>query len=230
MIYMTVNRRAFLPRQAGLTPAQEATPLAELEPEAEATGVSRDLDGRRRIEAEAPMLVALVSTLRATNPAATHRTLVNWGVAWGRIVVVDMEVDVIERRGATMGELAMTTAMDVVRDQLLRQRLGRLTVDFGHAGRGAIVLSMERSVFAELGDHAACGVCEGLFSVVLSHLAHRLVAVREVRCARLGAPSCDFVAVEPARVAALERAASGLKTPPDAAVDAMIAEVQLGGA
>ncbi len=228
LIYMTVNRRKFLPRQTGLSPTQEAVPLVDLEPEAEASGVSRDLAGRRKLEAESSMLVALLSTLRDTNPATVHRTLVEWGVAWGRVVVVDMEVDVIERLGSTMGELTMATAMDVVADRLLRQRLGRLAVDFGHAGRGAIVLSIQRSVFAELGGHAACGVPEGLFSVVLTHLAKRLVAVREVRCARLGAPSCDFVAVVPARVRALERVAQGLTTAPDAAIDAMIAEVHRG--
>ena len=92
-----------------------------------------------------------------------------------------------------------------------------------------IVLGVERNVFAELGGHPACGVLEGLFSVVLSHLAKRLVAVREVRCARLGAPSCDFVAVMPARVPALERVAQGLRTAPDAAIEAMIAEVHRGG-
>lgn len=229
LIYLTVNRRKFLPRQTDLPPAQEAIPLADLEPEAEAAGVVRDADGRRRIEAESSMLVALLSTLRDANPSAVHRLLVDWGTAWGRVVVVDMEVDVIERLGATLGELTMTAAMDVVADQLLRQRLGRLAVDFGHAGRGAIVLGVERNVFAELGGHPACGVLEGLFSVVLSHLAKRLVAVREVRCARLGAPSCDFVAVMPARVPALERVAQGLRTAPDAAIEAMIAEVHRGG-
>jgi photoactive yellow protein len=225
-VYVTINRRKFLPRDRSVDESLEAPLLAELEPEARAAGVVRDERGRRRLELESPLLEALFATLRASGMGDQPALLRSWGEAWGRVAVVDMEAEVLQMAGITLAERTMAEAIDTVVRYLARQRLGRLQLDFAQAGRGAVVLKVERSVFAELGSPLACRVNEGLFSVVLGHLARRLVSVREVRCARLGGASCDFVAVDPARTSALERAARGLGTSPAAAIDAVIEEAR----
>jgi photoactive yellow protein len=224
-VYATINRRKFLPRDRSVDEGLEAPLLVELEPEAQSAGVVRDERGRRRLDLESPLLETLFATLRASGQGDHGALLRSWGEAWGRVAVVDMEAEALQTAGITLAEHTMAQAMDVVARYLGRQRLGRLQLDFAQAGRGAVVLKVERSVFAELGSPLACRVNEGLFAVILGHLARRLVTVREVRCARLGGASCDFIAVDPGRTSALERAALGLATAPAAAVDAVIAEV-----
>ena len=228
-VYATINRRKFLPRDESVAAALEAPSLVELEPEAEAAGVARDDRGRRRLELESPLLEALFATLRAGGLDQQPELLRSWGERWGRVALADMESEVLQAAGVALGERTMTQAMEVIAHYLSRQRLGRLRADFTHAGRGAIVLQVERSIFAELGSAAACRVTEGLLSVILGHLAGRLVTVREVRCARLGGgASCELVALDPARTAALERAAANLTSSPAAAIDAVLDEARHG--
>ena len=230
LVYITVNRRKFLPRESEVPASLEAPLLVELEPEAENAGVLRDEQGRRKLEVEAPLFEALFSTLNSPtwspSPADTAQLLRSWGSAWGRIAVVDLQADALQSKGASLGELTMAGAVAVMAGYLRRQRLGGLTVDFAHAGRGAIVVAFERSFFAELGAVSGCPVVEGLLGVLLGHLARRLVVVRETRCTRRGAAFCEFVAMAATRAGALERAAEGLALPASEVIDRVMAEVR----
>lgn len=211
-VYLCINRRRFLPRQKEVPPSLEAPLIGELEPDAEAAGVTRDARGRRRIEVDVTMLGALLGTIARREKLGASAMLRDWGAAWGRLMVADLETEALERLGSPLGDLPMIKAMEIVAGQFHRQRLGRLAFDYAEAARGAIAVRVERSVFAEVSAGSACGVLEGLFGEIFTHLASRAIVVRESSCARSsgGAGShsrteCLLVAVSASRAAAVER-------------------------
>lgn len=227
-VYLCVNRRRFLPRTKDVPPSKEAPLLAELEPGADKLGVLRDDDGRRRVDVEVAMFEALfASNARARGPEA-DAFLRDWGVAWGRVAVVDLETDVLKAREKLLGELSMADAMAAVAGHLERRKLGRLVVDFSHAPRGAIVLAVERNVFGETSTRG-CAVLEGFLAVVLSHMAKRPLVVREASCRSRGAASCELVAIAATRAPALERAVEGGARSIDDVVRAIGEEAHRGG-
>lgn len=220
-VYVGINRRKFLPRQKDVSPAIEAPLIGELEPEAEAAGVARDAQGRRRIEIDATMLEALFGTVARREKLGAAAMLREWGTAWGRLAVVDLETEALERLGKSLGELPMVAAMEILARYFQRQKLGRVSFDYEEAARGAIALRIERSAFAEVPAAAGCAALEGLFAAVFSHLASRLIVVRESCCRANGADDCLFVAVSASRMAAVERALRGPSKTPRAIVEAL---------
>lgn len=211
-VYLCINRRKFLPRQKEVPPSLEAPLIGELEPNAEEAGVTRDARGRRRIEVDVTMLAALLGTIARREKLGASAMLRDWGATWGRLMVADLETEAVERLGSSLGELPMITAMEIVAGQFHRQRLGRLAFDYTEAARGAIAVRVERSVFAEVSAGSACGVLEGLFGEIFTHLASRAIVVRESSCARSGGRAgahsrteCLLVAVSASRAAAIER-------------------------
>lgn len=205
-IYLCVNRRKFLPRQKDVPAAIEAPLIGELEPGAEAAGVARDAQGRRRLEVDLTMLEGLFGAVSRRDKAGATTMMRDWGLAWGRLAVADLETEALEREARSLGEMPMDAAMALVARHFQRQKLGRLSFDYEHAARGAIVLRVERSAFADVGPHMSCSVLEGLFAAILSHLASRVLVVRESCCRSKGAEHCLLVATSASRLAAVERA------------------------
>ena len=224
--YICVNRRKFLPRLKDVEAAIEAPLIGELEPDATAQGVSRDAQGRRRMEVEMPMLTSLFRTMANGEHPGHDRLARAWGETWGAAVVSELEVTSLEHRGMSLLQLPMVSAMELVAGYLHRQRLGRLTIDYEQAGRGAVLLRVERSAFAEGPPMAGCLVLEGLFGSVFSYLASRGLVVRETSCRARGEDRCTFVAVSATMKAAVERALEGPSRPPHALLDALMAEAR----
>ena len=225
-VYLCVNRRKFLPRQKDVPAALEAPLITELEPEAEAAGVVRDDHARRRIEVDLTMLEALFGTIARREKLGARAMLRDWGTAWGKLAVADLETEALESHGKSLGELPMTSAMEVVAGYFQRQKLGRVTFDYEEAARGAIGLRVERSAFAEVSGEAGCATVEGIFAAILTHLAARGLVVRESACRAAGAEHCLFVAVSASRMAAVERAVRGPSKTPRAIVDALSEEAR----
>jgi photoactive yellow protein len=225
-VYLCINRRKFLPRQKDVPAAIEAPLIAELEPEAEAAGVVRDDQARRRIEVDLTMLEALFGTVARREKLGARAMLRDWGTAWGKLAVADLETEALERHGKSLGELPMTGAMEVVAGYFQRQKLGRVSFDYEEAARGAIGLRIERSAFAEVSGEAGCATVEGIFAAILTHLAARGLVVRESACRATGAEHCLFVAVSASRMAAVERAVRGPSKTPRAIVDALSEEAR----
>lgn len=107
-VYLCINRRKFLPRQKDVSAAIEAPLIAELEPGAEAAGVVRDDQARRRIEVDLTMLEALFGTVARREKLGARAMLRDWGTAWGKLAVADLETEALERHGKSLGELPMT--------------------------------------------------------------------------------------------------------------------------
>lgn len=211
-VYLCINRRKFLPRQKEVPASLEAPLIGELEPNAKEAGVMRDARGRRRIDIDVAMLSALVGTIARREKLGASAMLREWGASWGRLMVADLETEAQERlRAASLGDLPMVSAMELVAEEFQRQRLGRLMFDYSEAARGAISVRVERSVFAEVPAGAACAVVEGLFGEIFTHLASRAIVVRESFCAsrptthRHGREECLLLAVSASRAAAIER-------------------------
>jgi photoactive yellow protein len=193
-VYLCINRRRFLPRQKDVPASVEAPLIGELEPGAEAAGVVRDEQARRRIEVDLTMLAALLSTVARRERGGGADLLRDWGATWGRLAVTDLETEALERSGKALGQLPMARAMEIVARYFHRQKLGRLSFDYEEAARGAIAVRIERSAFAEVHAGFGCAAVEGLLGSVLSHLASRAIVVRESCCQGKGAADCSFSA------------------------------------
>ena len=226
-VYVSINRRKFMARQKDVSPSIEAPLIGELEPNAAEAGVVRDEQGRRRVEVDLTMLSALVGTVARREKLGAAAMLRDWGSAWGRLVVTDLETEALECFGKSLRELPMLSAMELVAGHFHRQRLGRLSFDYEQAARGAFALRIERGAFAELDAGSGCAALEGLFGAVFSHLASRAIVVRESSCrAPTGGGDCILVAVAASRMAAVERAVRGPSKTLRAVVDALTEEAR----
>ena len=220
-VYLCINRRRFLPRQKDVPASIEAPLISELEPDAEAAGVVRDEQARRRIEVDVTMLAALFGTVARRERLGASDMLRDWGAAWGKLAVADLETEALERSDKALAQLPMVRAMEIVARYFHRQKLGRLSFDYGEAARGAFAVRIERSAFAEVPAGSGCAAVEGLLGAVLSHLASRAIVVRESCCRANAADDCLFVATSASRVAAVERAVRVPSKTPREIVDAL---------
>lgn len=208
-ILVLVNRQRFMPRRENL-PEGFAAPLqAELEPGAEALGVQRQGRQARAVSLDTSVFGALRAAFDASGPEGYRVFTESWGFQWGRLAVVDLETEASETLDQTLRELPMQAVLERLGAWVERQGLGRLAADFGPAEQGAFLLNLERSALAEgtgLSESPRCGLHEGLYRAVFSHLARKRLAVREVACAAQGHPRCTFAVVAEAKEARLEAA------------------------
>jgi len=227
--YVCVNRKKFLPRLKNVSASIEAPLIAELEPDAALASVLRDEQGRRRLEIDPTLLQTLFASTSRRMAHEADTFLRDWGTAWGRVAVVDLETEMLQVREKLLGEVPMAEAMNALGAYLHRQRLGHLVLSFEHAAHGALVLAVERSAFSESSSRG-CAVLEGLFAAVLSHLARRPLVVREARCRARGAARCELVATAMTRLTALDDAVATLSTPVPDVIKKLTEEAARGGA
>lgn len=223
-VYLLVNRQKFdLPR-AGL-PVGFAAPLQkELDPGESGLGVTRDASARRVLSVNTSFLTALHQTWLKVAPKAWRGFTREWGWQWGRHAVVDLEADLLEEKTLTLRELPMREAMERVSHWATTRGLGTLRFDFTASKHGLFAVVFERSAVGEAVGHAdapSCGLVEGLLEAVCEHLAHRLLAVREVRCCAQGFDTCTFVVASDKRAAAVESAIKAGAETVEAVVEAI---------
>ncbi len=210
-ILVLVNRQRFMPQRENL-PEGFAAPLqGELEPGAAGQGVQRQGRAVRVATLETSAFGALRAAFDASGPEGYRAFTEAWGFQWGRLAVVDLETEASEQLDATLRELPMQAVLERLGAWVERQGLGRLGGDFGPASQGLFLLNLERSAIAEgtgLSETPRCGLHEGLYRAVFSHLARKRLAVREVACAAQGHPRCTFAVVAEAREARLAEASA----------------------
>lgn len=206
-VYLLVNRRRFLPVRADArAPAirQEELAPGELE-----LGVLRDASQRRELRLPPQFFSALRHTWDRVAPKGQALFSNEWGTKWGRLAVVDLEVESLEATGKSLRELPMREAVKRLEGLLRRQGWGQLDADFTFARRGAFAVTLARGALGEsLGasELPRCHLLEGFFRAFFAHLAERLLLVREVACVTQGAPLDAFVVTGLSRKADLERA------------------------
>ena len=219
--YLCVNRVQFLATRDSLPPGFAAPTQGELEDVEQLlpAGVLRDERQQRIIHVSPAFFSSLYTTWLKVSPRGWRIFGREWGLQWGRAAVVDLETHVLEQREKTLRELAMREALEFCRNWVEKQGWGALTPDFSPADVGAFLLRLERGALAEaIGPvgYRSCTLLEGFFCALFSHLAHKLLCVREVQCQCAGHEACVFVVVAENRreqlEAALEAEASSVET------------------
>jgi photoactive yellow protein len=205
--WLLVNRRKFL---AVRRDAQKPAPTqAELEPGEEERGVSRDLSLQRAVTLSPNFLASMRATWDRVAPQGWPLFCAEWGLKWGRLAVVDLETEALEKTGKTMRELPMREVMAMIGAHLSRAGWGKLAADFSTSKQGTFVITLERNALAEaigFSEVPRCHLFAGFLRAIFSHLSSRLLAVREAACASQGHPRCSFVVASLSRAQALEAA------------------------
>lgn len=208
-ILVLVNRQRFMARRQEL-PQGFAAPLqSELAAEEGAEGVLRGPREARVVPVAASIFSALRSAWDRLEPEGWRVFNEEWGFQWGRLAVVELETQASESDDKALRELTMQEVVDRLSELLARQGLGRLSVDFGPSRRGAFLVHLERSAIAEavgFSETPRCDFLSGYLRAVFSHLARKLVVVREAACSAQGHARCSFVVASGSREEALEAA------------------------
>jgi photoactive yellow protein len=216
--YLLINRKSVgaprpdFPREL-LSAAQ-----SDLAPDEPHQGVLRDTLERRFVDAPAPLFAALRATCDRLAPETWEIFAGEWGVQWGRRAAVDLEATVLEKSGRSLREVPMREASDLVCAYFAERGWGAPRFDFSHTVEGVLVVHLTRSALAEAaprprrspaaGTRAdlACHLIAGSLGAILSSLAGRRLAAREVACAAGGAPACSIVVIGHERRAAADLA------------------------
>lgn len=207
--YLCINRKKFSPPRPGL-PAGFAAPLQkELAPDEEKQGVVRGGQSQRAVRVNPSMLAALRIAWDRVAPKGWALFCGEWGTQWGRLAVVDLETRALEEHGTSLRGLPIKRVMEMLAEQLALDGWGAIRVDFSLSPQGAFVVEMDRSALAEsvgMSEIPRCHVVAGFLRAHFSHLAGRLITVRELRCRSQGHAQCTFVAVSQHRKAQLDAA------------------------
>jgi photoactive yellow protein len=212
--YLLINRSAVLPARPDLPQGGYAVLQQELAPDEIKLGVRRDTLEQRHVQVPWSLLAALRATCNRLAPDSWQIFCSEWGVQWGRRAALDLESSALESRGTALRELTMREVAELLSEHFARQGWGRARFDFGAAREGVIVVEIERSALAESAPQSrlavgasadlACHLLAGCLGGVLTQVAARRLAVREVSCLAGGAGHCSFVVVADPRRAALE--------------------------
>ncbi|HET9622944.1 MAG TPA: V4R domain-containing protein [Kofleriaceae bacterium] len=212
--YLCINRLAY----HAARPAFErvaAPRQAELAPDEQASGVQRDDNAQRVVVLPATALRALRLTWDRVAPQGWSLFAAEWGLRWGRLMVMDLETALMERFDHGLRELPIDDALETICKHIQQDGWGQVSIDCtspAATSRGAAVITIERSAIGEASgasEMPRCQLIAGLLRALLGHVSQRLLAIREVRCVAQGAPRCELLAVAQARRAKLEAAVEG---------------------
>ncbi len=213
--YLFINRLRVAPPRPSFPVEFLATAQGELAPDEGRQGVLRDDRQRRFVDAPAPLFAALRVTCDRLAPETWSIFASEWGVQWGRRAAVDLEASALEERGRSLRELPMREVAGLVSAYFAERGWGSPSFDFAAVPEGVLVVDVARSALAEAaprptrnagGSDLTCHLLAGCLGGVLSAVADRRLAAREVACVAGGAPRCSIVVVAHARRAAVEAA------------------------
>jgi photoactive yellow protein len=185
--YILVERRGFAAPRTGLPDAFVAPSLERwVGEEAQAgLGVVRDADAQRAVTVSAGFFTGLLAACRDVAPDAWRVLCDHWGVRWGRIAAVDLEVEALQRDGIRLRELPMRVVAERISEKLSREGWGRARFDFRRAGEGALLVTLDRNALAEATGPSTSlrsDVLAGWLAAVTSAVADRRLGAREIDC------------------------------------------------
>lgn len=206
--YLLINRTRVSAPRAGGKPA----PLqAELAPDESSLGIQRDALEQRRLSLPNVFFSGLRATCDRLAPQTWPLFCHDWGLEWGRRAAIDLEAQVFQSDGKSLGDLSMRRVASVLDDWFKEQGLGSSSLDFSLSKDGCLVVELQRSALAESASGRAageagerCALIAGCLAAILSHVGGRRLTAREVRCG-VGRPAlCSFLIVAHARKAQLD--------------------------
>lgn len=214
--YLLINRKRVSGPRRDVPQETLAAAQRDLAPDEQRRGVRRDELERRFIDVPAPFFAALRATCDRLAPETWQLFAGEWGLAWGRRAAVDLEATAIERGAPSLRELPMREAARLVSAYFAERGWGSPVFDFGAVAEGVLVVEIERSALAEAAPRGrqpegappdrACHMVAGCLAGILSSIAGRRLAAREVACAAGGAPRCSIIVVGHERRAATDAA------------------------
>jgi predicted hydrocarbon binding protein/CheY-like chemotaxis protein len=188
-LIMTVNRMR--DRRRSLSPEIERDPL---------TGSLSDGGADRLLVANDDFLQAFEGLFARSLSHRHHELLQRFGKKWGLRHAMRLEQLVQRDYRMTLREMESQMALELLSSSVGVLGLGRFEADLGYRDNGLVIIKHQASPFpgtfvATAGG--ACSILSGFHAAVLSYLAGRNLAAREVRCSRkLGDPCLFVVATE----------------------------------
>jgi photoactive yellow protein len=203
--YLLVNRQKVRGPRPNIPEEQLAAAQSALAPSEAIHGVRRDDRERRFVDAPGSLLSALRATCDRLAPESWQIFSAEWGTQWGRRIAVDLEADALEQNGQSLRDLPMREVASRISAYFTERGWGAPVFDLSDGASGLISIEVERSALAEAapkkrtelrpeGD-LACHLLAGALGSVLTSVAGRRLAAREVACMSGGAPTCTIVVV-----------------------------------
>lgn len=208
--YLLINRVRVGPARPDRPPATLAVAQRQLAPDEGAMGVRRDPTERRVAEVPWAFFASLRATCDQLAPGTWQMFCAEWGVQYGRRLAIELEVQAIETSERGLGEVLMTEFAMMLSRRLAQQGMGRVSFDFAAMREGILVVDVVRSMLAEAAPRGrskehdpladlACPLLAGVLGAVISQVAGRRLAAREVACTSAGEVACRFVVTGHAR-------------------------------
>lgn len=190
------------------------------------TGTLWDSRADRLLIANEDFLHAFESLFAKSLSHRHHELLQRFGKKWGLRHAMRLEQIVQRDYGKTLREMETQMALELLSSSLGVMGLGRFDADLGFRDSGLVVIRHDASpfpgIFAATAG-SACSILSGFHAAILSYLAGRHLAAREVRCSRHPGERCLFV------VATEERLTKLLIATPGSPDHELLEEIRSGG-
>ncbi|MCD4750179.1 MAG: DUF4388 domain-containing protein [Thermoanaerobaculales bacterium] len=217
-VILTVNRIHSL--GSVLSPQIERDPLL---------GTLTDGNNHRILAVNEDFLCAIESLLALTFRHRHQELLQRFGKQWGLRHALRVEQIAQHQFGMTLREVESHVALELLSGSIGILGLGTFDADLSFRDRGIIVVTHISSPFPSFftsTSGVACSILAGFHAAVLSYLAGRSLAAREVCCSRSPGEPCIFVIATEDRLSKLFVATPGS---PDHALLDEIASGKIGG-
>lgn len=198
---VTINR--LRDQRRSLSPNIERDPL---------TGSLRDGRADRLLVANEDFLRAFEGLFARSLMHRHHELLQRFGKRWGLRHAMRLEQVVQRDYGKTLRELESQMALELLASSVGVFGLGSFEADLSYRDNGLVVIRHFNSPFPGIFSSTAGGACpilSGFHAAILSYLAGRQLAAREVHCSREPGDSCLFVVATEERLTKLLIATPG---------------------
>jgi predicted hydrocarbon binding protein len=207
---VTINR--LRDQRRSLSPEIERDPL---------TGSLRDGKADRLLVANEDFLQAFEGLFARSLMHRHHELLQRFGKKWGLRHAMRLEQVVQRDYRKTLREMESQMALELLSASVGVFGLGSFEADLSYRDNGLVIIRHLTSPFPGIftGAGGACPILSGFHAAILSYLAGRQLAAREVHCSREPGDECLFV------VATEERLTKLLIANPGSADHELLAEI-----
>ena len=174
-------------QRRSLSPEIERDPL---------TGALRDSQSDRLLVANQDFLQAFEGLFAKSLSHRHHELLQRFGKKWGLRHAMRLEHMVQRDYRMTLREMESQMALEMMSSSVGVFGLGRFDAVLDYRDSGLIVIHHQASPFPGIFEATASGACSilsGFHAAILSYLAGRNLAAREVRCSCKPGDPCLFV-------------------------------------
>jgi predicted hydrocarbon binding protein/CheY-like chemotaxis protein len=176
------------------------------------TGSLRDGRAERLVIANEDFLQAFESLFARSLQHRHHELLQRFGKKWGLRHAMRLEQLVQRDYGMTLREMESQMALELLSSSIGVLGLGRFEADLAYRESGLVVIRHHSSPFPDsfaTTVGGACSILSGFHAAVLSYLAGRHLAAREVHCSHEANDPCLFVVATEDRLTKLLIATPG---------------------